>query len=415
MQQLKLSGLKLGDVCAVVSPMGPKRKITLNRTCWDIVPASDEGRGGQLIAIPGAKPRSFHWRLELVPVLDETRFLLRSMDGTPFSLNGQWSRESFIEQHDTLGFENPARLEFAPSEKLKTSQENTWPEILRDERMVTSQLPILLQGETGTGKSHLAQEIHRRSARLGPLVSLNIASLASGLVEAELFGHKRGSFTGAHADRRGVFSQALNGTLFLDEIDSLSLELQTKLLLVLDHGRFRAVGGEREERTNARLIFAAGRDLVSLVQRGSMRADFYYRLTHGAMVELKPLRNDPQLITQHCQGFALDHQVVISERLLDFYRTLPWPGNLRQLRGHLSAKKVRSKTRKLDFDCWDEKLLTMPSDLIHLAHEAHILPMDEVKRRYARRAFQQCHGELSLTARELKVNPKTLKLWLQEN
>ena len=414
MQQLRLSGLKLGDVCSVVSPVGPRRRITLNRTCWDIVPAEDQGSGGQLISIPGAKPRSFHWRLELVPVLDEPRFLLRSMDGTPFSLNGQWGRESFIERHDTLGFESPARLEFAPSLAHLTTHESAFSDLNLDDRVIASSLPILLRGETGTGKSHLAQEIHRRSGRPGPLVSLNIASLSSGLVEAELFGHKRGSFTGAHADRKGALAQARNGTLFLDEVDSLTLEMQTKLLTALDHGVFRPVGGEREEQSNARLLFAAGRKLEQLVGRGLMRADFFYRLSHGALVEMTPLRNDPKLIARHCQFFAIENQVIVPERLVEFYCTLPWPGNIRQLLGHLAAKKVRSKTRKLDFDRWDDKLLTMPSDLIHLEQEASILPMDEVKRRYARKVFQQCRGELGAAARVLRVNPKTLKAWLTD-
>lgn len=416
MQQLKLTGLRYGDSCAVITPSRPSRRIPLNRTKWDIVPEGDQERENvPLICVPGAQARSFRWRLELVPVQEESRFLLRSIDGTPFTVNGQWGREAFLEGHDTLGLDSPGRLEFRREGLAYAHLPPAMPEALQDPRVLTSSLPVLLQGETGTGKSHLAREIHAQSGRRGAFVTLNVASLAAGLVETELFGHKRGAFTGAHADRPGALAQASDGTLFLDEIDSLTPELQVKLLLFLDRGFYRPVGAVREERTNARMIFASGRSLRRLVSAGGMRADFYFRLGQGVVADLRPLRECPEEITRHCQLFGIENQVVVGSRLTDFYRTLPWPGNVRQLYGHLLAKKVRSKTRKLDFDGWDERLLTMSSDLSGIAStDEPLRPMEDVKRHYARQAFQRCRGEVTRTARELGVNPKTLKAWLRE-
>lgn len=414
MQQLKHSGLRYGDTCAVITPAKPRRRVCLNRTKMDIVPEGDPSSGGvPVIGVPGAPARSFRWRMELVPVDGEPRYLLRSIDGTPFTLNGQWGREAFLEGSDTLGLVTPGRLEFQREDPAQLVRYPTWPEALRDTRVMESSLPVLLQGETGTGKSHLAREIHQRSGRAGEFVSLNVSALAPGLVESELFGHKKGAFTGAVADRQGALAAANGGTLFLDEVDSLTKELQVKLLLFLDQGGFRRVGDSREERTTARLIFAAGRRLDLLVATGEVRADFYFRLSQGVVAELRPLRERPELIERHCQLFCLESSVVVSPRLLEFYKTLPWPGNLRQLRGHLTAKKIRSRTRKLDFDEWDERLLTMTSDLKGIARELErVLPMDRVKRDYARKAFQLFQGDYATTARQLGVSQKTLRVWL---
>lgn len=415
MLQIKQTGLRYGDTCSIITPMKPKRSVPLNRTKWDIVPDGDEERNGvPLIQVPGAKTKSFRWRLELVPVAGDARFLLRSLDNSAFTLNGQWTREAYLEGQDTLGLQTPGRIEFnreVPQDALLSPQ---WPATLKDPRVLSSTLPILLQGETGTGKSHIAREIHQRSARLGSFVSLNVSALSPSLVESELFGHRKGSFTGATTDRKGALAEAHHGTLFLDEVDSLSRDMQVKLLLFLDRGFYRAVGASREERSMTRLIFASGRPLDQLVKTAEMRADFYYRLCQGVMVELTPLRESPEDIIRHCQMFAIENRVVIGEKLMEFYRSLPWPGNVRQLRGHLMAKKVRSKTRKFDFDEWDDKLLKMTSNLEGIALSyAPIKTMEEVKREYARQTLMRCHGELTLTARELGVNPKTLRGWLQ--
>ena len=407
-------GLRYGDYCTIVPAAGHRRKLRLNRTSWDILPEGDAVSSHPTISIPGMAARSFKWRLELSELSGgESRFLLRSLDGRPFALNGQWAKEAYVESKDTLCPEGHSRIEFTahrPADEFRAPQ---FPPVLDDGKVMTSRLSVLLQGETGTGKGHLAREIHRRSGRLGSFVAINVQAFAHGVVESELFGHKKGAFTGALNDRKGAIAQANGGTLFIDEVDSLPKELQTKLLLFLDDQRYRPVGSEREEAGNARLIFAAGRPLHQVVARGDMRADFYYRLGQGVTIDLRSLRENPSDIRRHCELFALENHISIGERLTQFYETLPWPGNVRQLRGHLQMKKIRSKTRKLDFDDLDEALMTMSSDLVGLPQlTGPIRSMEDVKRAYASWAMERGRHELGWTAKQLGVNPKTLRQWL---
>lgn len=407
-------GLRYGDYCTVIPAGGAKRKLRLNRTCWDIVPEGEREGPHPTIQLPGIKANSFKLRLELTPIENgESRFLLRSMDGRPFALNGQWGREVFVESRDTLSAAGPTRIEFSayhPKDDFKLPQ-TSW--MLEDQTILNSNLSILLQGETGTGKGHLAREIHQKSGRNGAFVAVNIQAFAASLVESELFGHKKGAFTGAIRDKLGAISQAKFGTLFIDEIDSLSKDLQTKLLLFLDDLTFRPVGAERSEKANVRLIFASGQDLSQLVVKGQVRSDFYFRLKQGIAINLKPLRERPEDIGRHCELFAINENVSISERLIQFYTSLPWPGNVRQLRGHLQTKKIMSKTRKLDFDECDDGLMTMSSNLIGLPQlTGPIRPMEEIKKNYAAWAMKKGQFELGWTARQLGVNPKTLRQWL---
>jgi transcriptional regulator with PAS, ATPase and Fis domain len=416
MHQLLQTGLRYGDSCSIISALSPRKKIQLNRTVWDILPAGDKSlTDSPIIPVPGASARSFRWRLELKDIDGKDRFLIRSLDESPFSLNGQWTREAFLESHDTLIQEaSHSRLIFNRKDAISDIKPVSWPEALDNQKVLESNLPVLLQGETGTGKSFMAREIHRRSGRAGEFVAINIASLSSGLVESELFGHKKGSFTGAHQDRVGSFGLAHNGTLFLDEIDSLPMDLQIKLLIFLDHGCYRPVGSIREEKSRARLIFASGQSLTQLVRLNKIRKDFYFRLSQGVVAELPPLRKSVSDINRHCQLYSLDNHISISHRLIEFYKSLPWPGNIRQLRGHLDSKKVRSRTHKLDFDESDEALLAMSSDLVGIYNDFYIRPMEDVKKDYARKAFLFLGSEYQKAAKELGVNVKTLKNWISE-
>lgn len=407
-------GLRYGDFCTIVPAGGNRRKLKLNRTSFDIVPEGDSNAGQPAISIPGMATRSFRWRMELTELVSgESRYVLRTLDGSFFSLNGQWTREAFVESRDTLCPSGPARLEFSAFKAAEEFVPPNFPSVLQDEVVMRSQLSVLIEGETGTGKGHLAREIHRRSGRAGNFVAINAQAFNSSMVEAELFGHKKGSFTGAITDRKGAIAQAHGGTLFIDEIDSLSRDLQTKLLLFLDDQAYRPVGSEREEKGNVRLIFAAGQPLAQVVKKGLMRTDFYYRLRQGVALQLTPLREKIADIRRHCELFAIEHDVSIGERLIQFYQTLPWPGNVRQLRGHLLTKKVRSKTRKLDFDDCDDGLMTMTSDLLGLPqlNEA-IKPFDDVRKAYAQWAMERGQHELAWTAKQLGVHPKTLRQWL---
>jgi len=208
---------------------------------------------------------------------------------------------------------------------------------------------VLLQGETGTGKELLARALHHRSARrLHPLVTLNCAAIPSGLLESELFGHEKGAFTGALIQRLGRFELAHGGTLFLDEIGDLPLELQPKLLRVLQDHAFERLGSSRTLRTNVRLVAATHRDLLAMVQQGTFREDLYYRLNIFPLTvpPLRERRDDiPVLVRHFAQHYAHQlHKDLASipaeamERLVHY----DWPGNVRELQNVIERAMILS-------------------------------------------------------------------------
>lgn len=409
-RQIESQGLRLGDSCRITPVVGKKCTLTLNRHRLDLVSAKyrPPGLSFSYIDLPNSGFQQFHYRLELESPAKEGRFVLKTIEGEPFWLNGTAAREAYIERMDRL-FIDDNRLTFDPFDFAESVLRECQHPILLEEALISSDLKILIQGETGTGKTFLASKIHEKSRRPGKFVAVNLSSFNPQLIESELFGHKKGSFTGAHQDKIGAFEDAEGGTLFLDEIDSLPLELQTKLLTFLDEHKFRRVGEMTVRSIRTRLIFAAGKRLESLVQKGDFRQDFYYRLKSGHTVDLTSLRNDPQKIKQTCSLFSLKHDVTLSVRLMDFYLTLAWPGNLRQLIGHLEKKRILSRSRKLDFDHLDEELLRGSSSLMEMDFPKEIVPMKDFKTEYVKRALTICGGNLSLAARRLRLTEKTVR------
>lgn len=409
-QQLQEGGLRLGDSCSISPSQGKKKAFTLNRKRIDLV--SQQYRPKDLAMSYIELPRhqeTFHYRLELEEAgHGKDRFSLRTLEGHPFWINGLAAKEAYVERADRLYIQDN-KIYFAPFNLKEMLDRKLEHPILLEQSLLKSELKILITGETGTGKSHLAQKIHDKSERRGGFVAVNLASYNPQLIESELFGHKRGAFTGATQDKNGAFSQAQHGTLFLDEIDSLPLDIQTKLLTFLDNKKFRKVGEVKEETIHTRLIFASGRPLENLVEQGLFRKDLYYRMKSGHSLELTSLRNDVQKIKDACQRFALDNGVSFSLRLIEFYQTLAWPGNLRQLLGHLEKKKVLSRSTKLDFDDLDEELLLQSSDLMSLPSLDELIPMDQHKLNYVKRALSLCEGNYSLTARKLQISEKTVR------
>ena len=156
---------------------------------------------------------------------------------------------------------------------------------------LNSSMPILLIGETGTGKTTIAKKIHDESGVGGNFVHLNLSSFSQSLIESEIFGHRKGAFTGAISDKKGAILEANKGTLFLDEIDSIDISLQTKLLTFLDNGEFRAVGGGSNT-SDVRMIYSSGKNIKDLVASGEMRLDFYFRLKNSLCLEVPNLRDN---------------------------------------------------------------------------------------------------------------------------
>ena len=409
-KQIEMAGVRLGDSCSIFPVHGRKKAFTLNRHCIDLISPHyrPQNLSMSYIELPFTEAGSFHYRLELDQVKDEGRFILKTIKGSAFWLNGSAAKEAYVERLDKLYIDDN-KLNFDPFDLKEILDRSFDHPVLLEQNLLSSDLKILIQGETGTGKTHLAAKIHEKSGRSGKFIAVNLSSYNPQLIESELFGHRKGSFTGAVSDKMGAFQEAENGTLFLDEIDSLPPELQTKLLTFLDNNRFRRVGDVRETEIKARLIFASGRGLESLVQQGKFRRDFYFRLKSGHTVELASLRNDLNRIKEACRHYSLRKGVALSGRLMEFYETLAWPGNLRQLFGHLDKKKILSKSTKLDFDGLDEELLLQSSDLMSLNEPFELVPMKDFKEDYVRKALSLCDGNVAMAARKLKVTEKTIK------
>ena len=197
---------------------------------------------------------------------------------------------------------------------------------------------ILIQGESGTGKELTAGAIHYNSNRRdGPFIKLSCAALNKEILESELFGHEKGSFTGAIKTRRGRFELADGGTIFLDDVDDIPLEMQVKLLRVLQEREFERVGGEETIPVNVRVICATKKDLKKLVQEGGFREDLYYRL-HVVTIHLPPLRERkediPLLVTYFIKKYATQQRVTVnsvSQETLSLLLSYNWPGNIREL------------------------------------------------------------------------------------
>lgn len=208
--------------------------------------------------------------------------------------------------------------------------------LARVDTIAASDSSVLLIGETGVGKELIAEYIHRRSPRSeNPLVKVGLSALPSELLESELFGHERGAYTGASAEKKGLFELADTGTIFLDDIDDFPLALQAKLLRVLESREVLRVGSTSPVPVDVRLITATKVDLKELVDRDLFRSDLYYRINVVPIV-IPPLRDRPDdipLLVQHfLQRYAQGREIRVKEQAMRLLAAYPWPGNVRELR-----------------------------------------------------------------------------------
>jgi DNA-binding NtrC family response regulator len=277
-----------------------------------------------------------------------------------------------------------------------------------------SESPVLVTGETGTGKNLAAKAIHFGGPRRdGPFVSLNCAALPENLIEAELFGWERGAFTGAAAAREGLVEMADGGTLFLDEIGEMPLHLQSKLLALLEDKEVRRLGARTARPIDLRTVAATNADLEGRMAAGRFRADLYYRLD-VIRVRLPPLRErlaDLPLICGHLlarmAGRGPTPRLAPGElERLAYYR---WPGNVRELRNVLDRSFVLHR----DLLRPSELLAPAPSEQVRAPADAPILPLEEVEREHVVRAVRHHAGNLARSARSLGISLSTLKRMLK--
>ena len=286
------------------------------------------------------------------------------------------------------------------------------------ERVAPATSPILIVGESGTGKGMIARLIHKRSPRArGPFVDLNCAGLSKELLESELFGHERGSFTGATQTKQGLFEIAAGGTLFLDEIGEMDILVQARLLKAVEDRRFRRVGGVRDLNADFRLITATNRDLAGEVRDNRFRGDLYYRLNVVSMA-MPPLRERLEDLPVLVEALLLTLAKEMGRRAPSVSRSAmgrlaayPWPGNVRELRNVLeralltiTGNEIRSDDLLLDANAGD---LPTPTGALP-SNEWEIRPLDDIIARYVAAAVDAAGGNVRKAARQLQISPSTL-------
>jgi hydrogenase-4 transcriptional activator len=279
-------------------------------------------------------------------------------------------------------------------------------EVMREvEQVAPTDAPVLLLGETGSGKEVVARSIHRRSTRAdGPILRVNCGAIAPELIDSELFGHERGSFTGAAAQRRGWFERADGGTLFLDEIGELPAAAQVRLLRVLQDGTFERVGGQEELHTNVRVIAATHRDLGELVRVGKFREDLWYRI-HVFAIRLPALRErrgDIPALAAYFAGLAGrrlgSEQLTASESDVALLQAYDWPGNVRELAAVIDRAAILGGGIRLELRRALGIGAIAPPD-----QAASFQTLDEAMRDHIERALLRSRGKIEGAAGAAKL------------
>jgi DNA-binding NtrC family response regulator len=366
-----------------------------------------------------------HARIERSP----DGYVIRDLDSTNGTyLNGVRIREAFLEHGAIIALGN-ARLQFVPlDEEFETppAEETSFGDArgtsLEMRRIFTvlkkispSDVTVTLEGETGTGKEVVARAIHASSRRTsGPLEVIDCGAVSRSLIESELFGHEKGAFTGALRSRAGVFERASRGTVLIDELGELDLDLQPRLLRVLERQEVKRVGGDRTITVDVRVIAATNRDLFSMVTDGSFREDLFYRIS-VVQLQLPPLRErrgDVALLARFFaselgRAYGHDRDVSVSPEAIEALEGYSWPGNVRELRNVLA--------RALAMGDGD---LIRPRDFI-LPSRRPFRPMDgdealagrtleEIEKAAIRSTLKAQGGNKSATARALGIASSSL-------
>ena len=317
-----------------------------------------------------------------------------------------------------VGISKSAPLRYNEAQKLPdyvVARSPLMQAVFRDASLIApSETRVLITGESGVGKEVVADVLHAWSERAaGPLVKINCAAIPETLLEAELFGHEKGAFTGAHAQRIGRFEQANDGSIFLDEVAEMSPALQAKLLRVTQDGRFQRVGSNREIQTNARILAASNRNLEDEVKSGRFREDLFYRLNVEEL-NIPPLRERREDILPLAGRFIEElakGRARFSETVATCLERYPWPGNVRELRNAMERAVLLSRSE-----------LILPEHLPTRVREAGDKPppesadlerLAEIERQAILQALQQHEFNRTETAKALGISRRALLYKLQ--
>ena len=272
-------------------------------------------------------------------------------------------------------------------------------------RVAARNQPVLITGETGTGKERVALAIHEQGMRRGPFVAVDCGALSPHLVESELFGHVRGAFTGADRDRKGLLETSAGGTLFLDEIGDLPLALQVKFFRVLQDGEFRPLGADSMRRFEGRVIAATNRDLEQAVKDGSFRAELYFRLNVHA-IAVPPLRSRradiPLLVHHFLQMFSDEGPLTITPEAIKVLGEYDWPGNVRELQSCIIRMIANRHGSRLDV----QDIPTVAG--LSASGSTSLSALDEAERDVIAKTLQDTGGNVVEAARALKLSRATL-------
>jgi two-component system, NtrC family, response regulator len=327
-----------------------------------------------------------------------------------------------VHQLESENRELQARVSREDFEELIGSSPQIHEIFVTVDRVATTEVPVLIIGESGTGKELIARAIHRRSGRKeGPFVAINCAAIPENLLESELFGHEKGSFTGAHTQRRGRIETAHKGTLFLDEIGEIPPSLQVKLLRFLQEHSIERVGGRKEILVDARILAATNQDLQKAIAESRFREDLYYRLCVVNIVA-PPLRErvgDAILLaTAFLQRYAVEHKKKLTgftPQALQALDAYSWPGNVRELENRIKRAVIMAQKSRLSPE--DLQLATDRAGLRGVKlREAR----ENLEREMVLRALSRNRNNLSKAAEELGISRPTLyelmeKLGIQRN
>ena len=284
------------------------------------------------------------------------------------------------------------------------------------ERVAATEATVLITGESGTGKELVARAIHDHSGRhSGPYSAINMAAVPETLVESELFGHTKGSFTGAGTDRCGRFEACDSGTLFIDEIGDLQLTSQAKLLRVLEDRRITPIGSNHGKEVDVRMIAATSRNLEAMVADGKFREDLYYRLNVVA-IWLPPLRNrrdDIPVLVRHflAESCQANHREPCEpdEQLWRFLATYHWPGNVRQLRNCIESMVVLSHSNLLTVDDLPAMVRNAQADSESQLKIPKGFTLEDIERVVVRQTLRRFGGKRTEAARSLGISVRTLQ------